>query len=1065
MSTRHRALRKVAASTALVMTATMAGAAASPASAAPLDPSGGLGFDFGCATSPVADGYLQVANTMVYDAERGYGLSVATDCRDRGGDDLLADFTNASAYSFLADVPDGDYHVTVYSGDAIASNRTTVVVEGVNLGEIFSQTGQYGSVAAVVTVSDGQLDVAVGNNGRINAIEMVPVSPPSGLHVVDTTLVPEASVELAWDPVPDAAGYVVYRGESVDDLSSIDETTEPSYLDDAVDLGFSYAYAVATLTDTGVESTPSEPVTVALRDESQSPPDPPGRFRLAATTTASVTLTWQKVHDAVGYYLQRGTSPDGPFATIATVTGTTYTDEAVPSRNYYYRLYAVGLGGLSEPAPVVTSPVTAVALRQMEQLDRGLLAVPTDDGVLVSWRMLGSDPPDVRFRLYRDGTALTPAAEATSYLDSAGDAESSYQVAVVVDGQEGPPSDSVQPWPDAYLDIPLQRPDGGATPAGEEYEYQANDASAADLDGDGQYDLVLQWEPSNSKDNSQGGYTGETILDGLTLDGTLLWRIHMGHNIRAGAHYTQFMVYDLDGDGRAEVMAKTADGSVDGQGAVVGDPEADYRNGAGYILDGPEFLTVFDGLTGAALTTVDYHPPRGNVADWGDDYGNRVDRFLAGIAYLDGERPSVVMARGYYTRTVLAAYDWRDGQLTQRWVFDTDLAGSQYEGQGNHQLSVSDVDADGRDEIVYGALTVDDDGTVLYSTNLFHGDALHVSDLDPSRPGLEVFSVHEPSGADCGYELHDAATGEILWCVFTGMDTGRGAAGDIDPRYPGAEAWAVDGAFNSPTGGLHAADGELIATSIPGANHLVWWDDDLLREILDHDWEEPLGVGTIEKWDWENEQEIRLLTAEGTLSNNGTKGNPSLQADLLGDWREEVLWRTEDSGALRLYATPYPTVHRLPTLMHDPVYRLGVAWQNVAYNQPPHTSYFLGAGMALPPQPHLRTGAVVSASLQLLPPIWGGGGSTVPDVLATITLPAGHDATAVAMGTVRVVVDGELIEADDVRMAASNRVLATFDGGQIVERLADYTGSVEVIVTGHYTDGRSFTGTDTVRLG
>lgn len=1056
----------LAASTTLLTTAALA-VAGGPASAAPLDPTGGLGFDFGPPTSPVADGYLQVANTMVYAPGRGYGLDQVTSSRDRGtADPLLRDFTNGAGYAFLVDLPDGDYHVTVHSGDAIASNRTDVAVEGVDLGQIFSPTGDYGTVEAVVAVADGQLTVQVGRDGRLNAIEVVSVAAPTGLRVAGTTLVPEASVELAWDPVPGTAGYAVYRGESVESLARIAGTTEPGYLDQAVDLGFGYTYAVTMETPAGVESRASDPVTVVLRDESVEPPAMPGRFQLVATTTESVRLTWRPAEGAVAYYLQRAAAPEGPFTTVATLTGTGYTDaEAVPNIRHRYRVYAVGLGGLSAPSPVVTSPITVVPLRQQERIDRGLLAVPTGDGVLVSWRLLGTDPPDIRFRLYRDGAAVTGAINATSHLDAGGSAGSSYQVAPVVNGREGNRSAAARPWSQAHLDIPLQRPAGGTTPTGEEYVYHANDASAADLDGDGAYDLVLKWQPSNAKDNSQAGYTGETILDGLKLDGTRLWRIHMGRNIRSGAHYTQFLVYDLDGDGRAEVVAKTADGTVDSQGTAIGDPAADHRNAEGYVLAGPEYLTVLDGLTGAALATTDYHPPRGTVCDWGDCFGNRVDRFLAGVAYLDGERPSLVMTRGYYTRTVLTAYDWRDGQLHQRWVFDSDLAGSQYEEQGNHQLSVADVDVDGRDEIVYGALTVDHDGSPLHSTNLFHGDALHVGDLDPARPGLEVFGVHERTEVDCGYELHDAATGEVRWCVFTGRDTGRGAAGDIDPRFAGAEAWAVDGEFNSPTGGLHAVDGELISTSIPAANHLVWWDGDLLREIVDHDWQgEPAGVGYIGEWDWQAAQTDRLLTAEGTLSNNGTKGNPSLQADLLGDWREEVLWRTEDSSALRLYATPYPTGHRFPALMHDPVYRLGIAWQNVAYNQPPHTSYFLGDGMAPAPLPRLRTGELLPAAMRLAPPVWPAGGPGTPDVLANITLPAGRQASEVAVGTVRMVVDGALVETESVRAVSGHRLLVTFDGGELASRLDGYAGELAVTVTGHLTSGETFTATDLVRL-
>jgi fibronectin type 3 domain-containing protein len=1042
-------------------------AAVSPAaSAEPLDPGGGLGFDMGCAGSPVANGYLQVSNTTVYDAGRGYGLDRTTDCRDRGtADPLLRDFTNASGYSFLVDLPDGDYHVTVYSGDAIASNRTNVVVEGVDLGQIFSATGQYGSVDAVVTVADGQLNVDASNNGRINAVEVVPVSAPENLHVVNTTLVPAASVELAWDEVPDAASYVVYRGESADNLVQLAETTDPGFVDESVSLGFTYTYAVSMVTGTGVESAQSEPVSVTLRDESQEPPGTPERFSLVETTTRDIALGWQMVDGAVAYYVQRATGAEGPFATVATVSATAYTDEVTPSRTYYYRVFAVGLGGLSDPTPVIASPVTVVAPREMEQLDRAMLAVPTADGVLVSWRMLGTDPPDVEFHLYRDGKPVTSVTGTTNHLDPAGTAESTYQVAALVNGREGALSAPVQPWANAFLDIPLQRPPGGVTPAGEQYVYHANDASAGDLDGDGTYELVLQWEPSNSKDNSQAGYTGETILDGIALDGTLLWRIHFGRNIRAGAHYTQFLVYDLDGDGRAEVVAKTADGTIDGAGAVIGDPDADYRNSNGYVLDGPEFLTVFDGLTGAALATTDYYPPRGTVSDWGDDYGNRVDRFLAGVAYLDGERPSFVMTRGYYTRTVLAAYDWREGELTQRWVFDSDDPGNgAFAGQGNHQLSVADIDADSRDEIIFGQMAVDDDGTGMYSLGFGTGDAMHVSDLDPSRPGFEVFGVHESASSPYGFAFRDAATGEVLWGELAGFDVGRGTAGDIDPRYSGAEGWAVDGAFNSPTGWLYSAAGDLISRTIPPANHMIWWDGDLLREILDHDWDEPLGVGFIGKWDWAAEETTRLLTADGTYSNNGTKGNPTLTADLFGDWREEAIWRTEDSSALRLYATPHPTGHRLPTLMHDPVYRLGVAWQNVGYNQPPHTSYYLGDGMAAPELPHLRTGEVVPATMQLLPPVLVVGEGTPGQVTARVSLPTGVVAADVAAGTVRMVVDGDLVSAESVRAAVGSELIVAFDRIELADRLAGFGGTVELTVTGYLADGRLFTGTGAVRL-
>ncbi|GIE97638.1 rhamnogalacturonan lyase [Paractinoplanes rishiriensis] len=574
--------------------------------------------------------------------------------------------------------------------------------------------------------------------------------------------------------------------------------------------------------------------------------------------------------------------------------------------------------------------------RQAERLDRGLVAVPTPDGVLVSWRLLGNEPRRLAFQVFRNGRLITPRpiSGKSNFIDRQGKSGDRYALAPV-----GGRRSHTTAWDTDHLDIPLQKPADG-----DGYTYVANDASIGDLNGDGQYEIVLKWDPSNAKDNSQSGVTGEVFLDAYELDGTRLWRIAMGRNIRAGAHYTQFLVYDFDGDGRAEVVAKTADGTTDGAGVVIGDAAADYRNAGGYVLSGPEFLTVFDGRRGSALTTIPYEPARGDTCAWGDCYGNRVDRFLAAVAYLDGKRPSIVMARGYYTRTVLVAYDWRGGELTHRWTFDSAIAGKQYEGQGNHNLSPADVDGDGKDEIVYGALTLNDDGSVLYGTGLGHGDALHVGDLNPARPGLEVFGVHESKTAAYGMEQHDAATGEILFGQQTGLDTGRGASADIDPAYPGEEAWAINGAWNSPTGWLYSADGTLISNNIPAANFAIYWDGDPGREILDHDWDPATstGVGTIGKWDPATETTTRLLTATGTLSNNHTKGTPALQADLLGDWREEVLWRTADSSALRLFTTSHPSRHGFTTLVHDPLYRLGIAWQNVAYNQPPHVGYYLG---------------------------------------------------------------------------------------------------------------------------
>ena len=291
--------------------------------------------------------------------------------------------------------------------------------------------------------------------------------------------------------------------------------------------------------------------------------------------------------------------------------------------------------------------------------------------------------------------------------------------------------------------MPLQRPAGGTTPAGESYTYSPGDASVGDLDGDGDYEIVLKWDPSNQRDNSQDGYTGNVFIDAYELNGTRLWRIDLGRNIRAGAHYTQFQVYDYDGDGRAEVVCKTADGTRSGTGQVIGNANADHRNSAGRIITGPEFLTVFDGQTGAVRATANFEPARGYIADWGDNYGNRGDRFLAGTAYLDGQRPSIIMGRGYYARSKIAAWDFRNGNLTLRWLFNSANVGSNWEGRGAHSLSVADVDNNGSQEIIYGGMTINATGSGRYTTSFYaHGDALHVGDLVSSRPGLEIW--HDP---------------------------------------------------------------------------------------------------------------------------------------------------------------------------------------------------------------------------------------------------------------------------------------------------------------------------------
>lgn len=589
-----------------------------------------------------------------------------------------------------------------------------------------------------------------------------------------------------------------------------------------------------------------------------------------------------------------------------------------------------------------------------EKLGRGVVAVRENPSeVALSWRYLSSDPIQTTFNIYRNGQKIAevPASTGTFYRDTySGTDAARYTVKAVVDGVE---SDQLSGHyslpanaPIGYIDIPLNKPADGITPAGDSYTYSANDASMGDVDGDGEFEIILKWNPSNAHDNAHDGYTGNVIFDCYRLTGEHLWRIDLGHNVRAGAHYTQFMVFDLDGDNCAEVVMKTSDGTVDGRGKLIGDATADYREkgfaseefpgrtprNQGRILTGNEYLTVFNGRTGEAMQTIDYAPARGNLADWGDTRANRSDRFLACVAYLDGVHPSVVMCRGYYTRAVLAAFDWDGKELKERWIFDSNNPGCEaYAGQGNHNLRVGDVDGDGCDEIIYGSCAIDHNGEGLYSTRMGHGDAMHLMQFAPDMQGLQVWDCHE-NHRD-GSSFRDAATGEVLFQVKSKMDVGRCMAADVDPRHKGVEMWSLD------SGGIRDIQGKVIRPSIDSfsVNMGLWWDGDLLRELLDKN--------RVTKYDWEEDVCRPIMIFNGATSINGTKANPCLQGDLVGDWREEVLLRAEDDSSLRLYVTRIPTVYRFHTFLEDPVYRISIATQNVAYNQPTQPGFYFGADL------------------------------------------------------------------------------------------------------------------------
>jgi rhamnogalacturonan endolyase len=607
---------------------------------------------------------------------------------------------------------------------------------------------------------------------------------------------------------------------------------------------------------------------------------------------------------------------------------------------------------------------------QMEGLGRGVVAVKVSKGVYLSWRMQGCEydpqnPGNVWYHVYRDGKRIDKVTDSTNYLDTSGTSDSTYSVRVVVGDVEGEDSGNAPVWAQNYLRIPIDLPPPGKTPgsptcenADESYVYDANDGSVGDLDGDGEYEIVLKWAPQNAKDNSQSGCTGNVYLDAYKLDGRKLWRIDLGVNIRAGAHYTQFLVYDLDGDGKAEVALKTAPGAKDGTGAYLhkgpaatDDDSADYRSignasgMTGFILTGPEYLTVFAGATGAELATVDFDVPRGDPASWGDSVGNRVDLFLASVGFVsDGlggktatGQPSLLMARGYANRTTMTAWSFRDGQLSEIWKLDSSTDSTPtYTAQGAHSMAVADVDGDGAQEIIFGAATISSDGKAQCSTNLGHGDALHVGDLVPSRPGLEVFMPHELSTSPI-FDVHDAKTCERIAAgpVLT-SNTTRGVCDDISPKWEGAEAWT-----NNSGGVASATTGDVLdSKTTPALNFLIYWDGDESRELED-------GT-TISKYGG-----TTLLSCSRCASNNGSKATPVLTADLFGDWREEIVWRETDNSALRIYTTTEVTARRLYTLMHDPQYRMQVSSEQTGFNQPPHPSFHIGAGMADPPKPDM----------------------------------------------------------------------------------------------------------------
>lgn len=573
-------------------------------------------------------------------------------------------------------------------------------------------------------------------------------------------------------------------------------------------------------------------------------------------------------------------------------------------------------------APAVSETKTATAQNatpqsRMERLGRGTVAIHHDGGNFVGWRLLGDEGENVTFDAIRDGQTIARDVYATNYNEAGGEAGAVYEIVKNTGGEAGETSEPATAWGKEYKTMRLERPQGGSFHYAENdstdcYAYYAQEGSVADVDGDGKYELLVKWTPSNAKDNSASGFTGNVYYDCYHIEpGTAdepapqrLWRIDLGKNIRAGSHYSQPMFYDFDGDGRAELICKTGPGTTDGTGRYVteaADDEgiratdnlADYRNDSGHILDGPEFLTVFDGMK---LRQKWLHASRSK------------------------QRVEVSDANG--------------NKSIYNYSSNTSGTGDSYTayGQGCHSIAVGDVDGDGCDEIMYGAAAIDNDGRLLYSTGLGHGDAHHLGVFMPDRQGLQFMMPHEDT--PYGWHVRDAATGELLIRHSPAGDNGRGMAAVISPQHRGGLFWS---AANYDVYDINDQVVDSGEEARPAYCFRIFWDGDAYDELLD-------GVNITK---WNNVRSTRIYQAPNHSMKNGTKAYPLLAADLFGDWREEVVWCcATDSATINIASTTTETALRVPTQMHDHVYRMSVAWQNVAYNQPPHLGYYLPDSVA-----------------------------------------------------------------------------------------------------------------------
>lgn len=656
--------------------------------------------------------------------------------------------------------------------------------------------------------------------------------------------------------------------------------------------------------------------------------------------------------------------------------------------------------------------------RQMEYLNRGAVAIKRAEDVYLSWRWLGTEDITTGYHIYRDGVRLTqtPVKDSTNYIDRDGTVDSVYTIKAVAGGIEVDDSGSIPVVNGTYLRIPL------VDDAPDDIHYQSDDGMVGDLDGDGEYELIVKRYPDDILSHSY-----YPLLQAYKLDGTLLWSMNLGPN-EVWPVEQSIMVYDLDGDGKSEVTLRIGDGFTDGMGQNLGDLDRDgmidYRYSLydnKYFQEGPEYLAVFDGETGGYLAGTPYAGAiaRDPLDQWASDgrTTHRPWKFFLTPVRLDDDGMSFVAARGIYGKTGMQAWKYRNGTLTQLWEFDsTEHVG--YSGQGNHNMSAGDVDFDGYDEIVYASMAVDHDGSPLYTTRLGHGDAMHLGDFDPGRPGLEVMQVHENADVNVNTEFRDARTGELLWGIPAGKDVGRGLCDDFDPRYPGGESGANGIVFDTKG---------TVIDSYVNPNFAIWWDGDLLREFYDDI--------TVSKYMAYDDQTIPLLKAEGCRSNNGTKANCTIQADILGDWREELVLPSSDGKELRIYISDAPTSHKVYTLMHDPIYRIGIAWQNNAYNQPPHTGFYLGYDMTRIPVPQIYT-------------IHNGVRTESPAFYGTVSYPITRQEGAFSSsdGKTLIVDDFPRLSYDGQTQTVSKETPITYDIIHYYDRILSFGGKPDSVI-------------------